>query len=104
MLTDEEQRFVDFWENNRDRLKKFTSQWKMGLPLGLTLAGAISLNLLTGWYKRASSVLNTNPSVILVLIVALLLILLFISAFSAQYKWEMNEQRYRELMAKKDRL
>jgi membrane protein YdbS with pleckstrin-like domain len=102
MLTEEEQRFIDFWENNRDRLKKFSSQWKMGLPLGLTLAAAISLSLMTGWYKRASSVLNTNPSVILVLIAALLLIILFISVFSAQYRWEMNEQRYRELMARKD--
>jgi hypothetical protein len=35
-------------------------------------------------------------------IIAVVLIAGFISIFSAKHQWEMNEQRYKEILAKKD--
>jgi hypothetical protein len=42
-----------------------------------------------------------NPGVLLL---ALILIVVFIAIFSRKFKWEQNEQRYIELLAKKERL
>jgi hypothetical protein len=34
-------------------------------------------------------------------VIAALLIVVFTAVFSARHKWDMDEQRYRELLAKK---
>ena len=47
-------------------------------------------------------VINADPSVILIVIIACLLIVLFIAIFSVQHKWDLNEQRYKELLARRD--
>ena len=106
MLSQEEQNFLKYWEQNRAREKKAFKQWLMGLPLGLLFGIPILLNLFSGWYKRAKMDLNShlsngefNP---LVLLVALLLIVSFVAIFSKRHKWEMNEKQYQELKAKAD--
>ncbi len=79
-------------------------QWGLGLPLGVFLVVAIFLNFFSGWYRRADMTLRSeDSSLILVLLVAALLIVAFIVVFSIRHKWEMNEQYYRELMARKDK-
>jgi peptidoglycan biosynthesis protein MviN/MurJ (putative lipid II flippase) len=105
MLTEEEQQFIEYWEKNRDKQKKFFKQLAIGLPMGVLFAVAIFVNLISGWYKRATMVFNANPSIkslIIVLIIAVLLIVVFVSVFSVKLKWERNDQRYRELMFKKE--
>ena len=104
MLSQEEQNFIIYWEQNRAREKKALKQWLMGLPLGLLFGIPILVNLFSGWYKRAKMDLNGhlsngefNP---LVLLVALVLIVSFVAIFSKRHKWEMNEQQYRELTAR----
>lgn len=106
MLSEEEQHFITYWEQNRNREKKALKQWLMGLPLGMLFGIPILVNLFSGWYKRANMYLNShlsngefNP---LILIIALLLIISFMAIFSKRHKWEMNEQRYRELKARDD--
>ena len=105
MLTPEERGFVDFWRENRLRRKKIFRQVSLGLPLGLLLVIAIFANFFSGWYKRAEMVRNeatqkNDASLVLVLIVAALLIVAFIIIFSVRHKWDINEQRYRELIAR----
>jgi len=105
MLTPEEQKFIDYWKHNRDKQKKFFKQLALGLPLGLLFAAALFINLISGWYKRATMVFNSYPSLsslILVLIVAMLLIVVFISVYSVKHRWDLNEQRYRELVGRDD--
>lgn len=104
MLSEEEQNFIAYWEQNRSREKKVLKQWLMGLPLGLLFGLPILINLFSGWYTRANMDLNShlsngefNP---LILIIALLLIVSFMAIFSKRHKWEMNEQHYRELKAR----
>jgi len=107
MLSEEEERFIIYWEEHRDVEKKTIKQWLVGLPLGLLFGIPIIINFFSGWYKRASMDLNSrltnnqfNP---LVLIVAFLLIVSFVAIFSKRHKWEMHEQKYRELIAKKEK-
>ena len=103
MLTEQEKGFIGYWEQNRLKKKRLLWQLAAGLPLGALLAGTILLNYFSGWHKRAEMKLWANSSGSLVVIVALLLIIVFIVVFSSRHRWDMNEQRYKELMAKKDR-
>lgn len=45
---------------------------------------------------------SSAGSLIIVLLVAILSIVVFISVFSVKVKWERNEQLYKELLAKKE--
>jgi uncharacterized membrane protein len=105
MYTEEEKGFIEYWEQNRDRKKKVFRQLAIGLPTGVLLVTGIFANFFLGWFKRAEMTLRREQSsLILVLLVAALLIVVFIVVFSARHKWDMNEQRYRELLSRKTRL
>jgi uncharacterized membrane protein len=103
-LTEEEKKFMTWWEANRDRQKKLFYQVWLGIPLGIAFALPILINFLAGrfWYKRADSVgaSQFNP---LVLVFALLLIIVFIGVFYKSHSWDQNEQKYLEFQAKKRR-
>ena len=91
---------MEYWEKNREKQKKTVRQFLLGIPAGLLFVIPIVINFSSGWYKRAGMITNTsdfNPGV---LIVALLLITGFIAIFSRRFKWERNEQYYRELKAR----
>jgi hypothetical protein len=103
MLTDEEENFIKYWSTNREKQKRGFRQFLLGIPLALLFVIPISLNFFSGWYKRAKMVSNSsdfNPGVILL---ALLLIIGFIAVFSRKFKWDQFEQRYIELLAKKEK-
>lgn len=102
MLTSEEKNFLQYWEQNRNRKKRLMWQLAAGLPLAVLLAVSIMVNYFSGWYKRATMEINVNASGILVVLAAIILIIVFITVFSAKHKWEMNEQRYLEIKAKEE--
>jgi membrane protein YdbS with pleckstrin-like domain len=103
MLTKEENGFIQYWEDNRLLKKRVWRQLSLGLPLGVALVIAIFANLISGWYKRADiQIKKEESSLILVLLAAALLIVAFVVIFSARHRWEMNEQRYKELLCRKD--
>jgi membrane protein YdbS with pleckstrin-like domain len=103
MLTKEESDFIGYWENNRLRKKKVWRQLSVGMPLGVVLVIAIFVNLFSGWDKRADMEMKKEQSsLILVLLAAALLIVAFIVVFSARHRWDLNEQRYRELLNRRD--
>lgn len=103
MLSKEENDFIRYWEANRLRRKKTVQQFLLGIPAGLLIVIPIVLNLVSGWNKGATMEANSqdfNPGVLLV---ALLLIVGFTAIFWQRHKWDLFEQRYRELLAKRDR-
>lgn len=102
MLTDEEKQFIVFWEENRARKKKVLRQLAIGLPLAVFLVIAIFVNFFSGWYKRADMEIRSSTSLVLVLMIAAVLIVVFVTVFSVRHKWDINDQRYRELLAKRD--
>ncbi len=102
-LTSDEQRFIAYWEEERKRKKKFLRKLSFGLPLAVLMVGAVLVNLVSGWYQKADLEIRKHSSVIIVVLVAVIGIVVFITVFSARHKWEMNEQTYLELLAKKNR-
>jgi len=105
MLTEDEKRFIEYWSANRTKQQKFYKQLAIGLPTGVLFAVAIFINFASGWDKRAAMEFNASPSaksLILVLLLAVILIVIFVSVFSVKVKWEKNEQRYKELLARSD--
>lgn len=102
IFTADEEQFLQYWETNRIKQKKLVNQLLIGLPLGVIFAVPVFLNLFLGWNKHAEAVAKTklNP---IVLITAVILIIVFIAIFSRKHKWEMKEQLYRELLARKQR-
>jgi membrane protein YdbS with pleckstrin-like domain len=101
MLTQEEKGFVEYWEHNRLRKKKVLRQLYAGLPLAVALIVSVFITTFSGWYKRADMELHNNEkSLIVVLFIAAVLIAAFIVIFSARHRWDINEQRYRELVEK----
>ena len=98
MLSEEEKSFVEYWEFNRTRKKKILRQLAVGLPMAVLLAVAIAINFFSGWYKRADMEIRSSASLVLVVIIAALLIVIFTTVFSVRHKWDINEQRYQELL------
>lgn len=105
MLSKEEQEFVKYWEQNRIKQKRFFKQIAIGLPFGVLFALAMFLNFSSGWDKRVLEITKTYPSfksLVIVLLVALLGIVVFVSVFSVKVRWEKYEQRYRELLSRSE--
>jgi hypothetical protein len=100
MLTEEETRFIQYWEHNRLRKKKLLWKLAAGLPLGAAIAILTFINYFSGWYTRAVMQINVSHSGTLVVLIALIGIVIFMVVFSSRHKWEMNEQRYRELLGR----
>lgn len=105
MFSKEEQDFIKYWEENRNKQKRFFKQIAIGLPFGVLFAVAMFINFTSGWDKRVNEITKTYPSfksLIIVLLIAILLIVVFISVFSVKVKWERYEQRYRELLSRSE--
>jgi hypothetical protein len=104
MLTDDEKRFLAFWEKNRERHGRLSYQLLSGLPLGALFSLPILVNFILGrfWYKRADAVgiSQFNP---MVLVFAILLISVFIAVFNKKFKWDQNEQKFLELKSREAR-
>ena len=103
MLNEEEEAFIKYWKANREKQKRGFRQFLLGIPIALLFVVPIALNFFSGWYKRAAMISGTsdfNPGILLL---ALLLILVFIAVFSRKFKWDQYEQRYTELLARKER-
>ena len=104
MLTEEERNFIGYWEQNRNRKKRLIWQLAAGLPLAALLSGGIFITYFSQWYTRAVMIMSLNHSGTLVVLIGLLLTVIFIVVFSARHRWEMNEQRYRELVSKQKKI
>ncbi len=99
MLTEQEKRFISWWEANKLKERKSLKKLLVGLPIGLIFGISILLMVFSGWHKRATMSASTqfNP---IVFMIAILAIIVFISLFYMHHRWEMNDQRYRELIFK----
>lgn len=101
MEQDEEQ-FYQYWLANREKEKHSIRPFFVGLAIGLCMGIAILLVLETGWDERAVMVANSWLSSF-VLLLGILLISVFMAFIYRKFSWEMREQRFRELEAKKNR-
>lgn len=98
-MTEKEAAFLKYWEENRIKEKSILKQFFPGLPIGLAMGAAILLVLESGWYIRADMVAFSQSSPI-VLFIAIAGIVAFTGFFYKKFRWEMNEQAYKELKIK----
>jgi uncharacterized membrane protein YwzB len=103
MLTKEDNDFIQYWEKQRLKKNRFLRNLSIGLPMGVMIVVALVLNFLSGWHKKADMMIRQNASVIIVVLIAAIAIVVFITLFSARHKWEQNELHYQELLAKKEK-
>lgn len=103
-ITEDEKKFLAYWEQNRSKQKKLLNQLMFGLPVGILFSVPLLINFFVGkfWYKRADAVgvSQFSPSV---LVVAVLLISVFVALFNRRFRWEKLEQQYLEIKAKERR-
>ena len=102
MLTQDEEKFIKYWGENKDKVQTGFKQYRTGLSIGLVMGIGILLNFASGWYSRANMVANSQ-STPMVLILALVIIAIFCSIFYRQFNREANDQRYKELLIKKEK-
>jgi predicted PurR-regulated permease PerM len=100
MLTPEEEKFFQYWSEQRQHKKNFLKKISFGLPVVAALAVVFFANFLSGWYGRADKELRRHSSLIIVILVAVIAIVVFFTIFSARHKWEQNESDYQNLLKK----
>lgn len=104
MISEDEKKYLVYWEANRDKERKVVKQLIIGVPIGLIFAVPILISVFSSkfWYKRADAVANsqTNPAV---LVIAIVLIAAFVAIFYKRHQWEMKEQQYQEIKSREKR-
>ncbi len=95
MITVQEELFIHYWESNRNRQKKLFYQLAIGLPVGLVFALPVLLSVIFhDWYKQMTFISDSQITVILITVLG---IAVFFALFRMKFKWEENEQHYKEL-------
>jgi len=102
MLSSSDEIFLAYWSQNGEKQKTSTRPFLIGLSAGFALGISLILVLSTGWYERANMEANSRLSSI-VFLLAILLISFFMAFFYRKFRWEMQEQRYLELVSRKNK-
>ncbi|MDR0794142.1 MAG: hypothetical protein LBE82_12615 [Chitinophagaceae bacterium] len=99
----EEEKFIAYWEANRDREKKLWRQIAIGVPVGFFMSIGILITVFSGWYTRAVKQVYSefNPVII---IIAVIVVSVFIGIFYKKHQWDMNEERYQEFLARREKM
>lgn len=98
MLTERDKSFIKYWEENKEKDKKVWRRFLYGSPWGLIFALPILIAVIFhDWYKN---MVYISPSLITLIIIGVIGIAVFYTVFSMQFKWDRNEQIYKELKFK----
>ena len=106
MITEKDKAFLRYWEQNRDFENTFKRKLSGGLPMAILFGLPIILLIvvirifLPDWYMKISS---TSSGMFFTAVVAMIVVVLFYAYFRMQYKWEMNEQLYKEIKSKQNK-
>ena len=103
MLTPEEERFLQYWQEQSQRKREFLKKFSIGLPLIALMGVIFFVNFLSGWYGKADKELRRHSSLLITILVAVVIIAVFITIFSARHRWDRNEADYQDLLNKKNR-
>lgn len=103
MLSKEDENFLKYWSEQRQKKKPFFGMASVGLRLGMLIAIGLALSIFAATYSRkANPVLENNSSLIITVMIAGLGIVLFLTYFTGQHKWDQNELHYQELLRKRN--
>jgi hypothetical protein len=103
MISEEERKFMSYWEANRDNHAQFSSKLKRGAPMSIIFSGAIICSLVLvyflspDWFTKISQKANAS---FLPILIALIISVVFFSYFRMHFLWERNEETYQALQQK----
>jgi len=106
MITEKEIAFLRYWERNKESENSFLSKLIRGLPMALVFGLPIILFVvvvklfLPEWYMKIA---GSSASAFVTAVVAMVIVIVFYAYFRMQFKWEMNEQLYKELKSKENK-
>lgn len=106
MISEKETVFLRYWERNREIENSFISKLTRGFPMALLFSLPIILLVVVvrlfipDWFMKIS---KTSPGMFITAVIAMIGVTIFYSYFRMQYKWEMNEQLYKELKSKENK-
>lgn len=101
MIMDDEQ-FLAYWPKNSEKEKSSSRAFMLGLSSGFAIGALVLIAIYSGWYPRATMQANSKLSST-VLLIAIMGISIFIAIVYRKFKWEQQEQRYLELIAKQNK-
>jgi cbb3-type cytochrome oxidase subunit 3 len=107
MLTEKEKQFLVYWERNREEQAAFASKLLRGFPMALLFSLPIILSVIVvklffpEWYTKIS---QTSPGMFVTITFAVILIALFYAVFRMHSKWENNEEVYKHLKSKENKI
>ncbi len=119
MLTEKDRQFIVRWEKVREVEGTFRHKFLSGLPMALMFGlpvlfffGAVKI-FFPSWFTTAThkpnevivpemtgKFMKLSSGDVVMVVIAVLIVILFFAYFRMHYKWEMNEQLYRELISK----
>lgn len=102
MLSQENESFLQWWAENRIREKNSLRPFLIGLSFGFSIGIGVILILESGWYERANMVANSRLSSV-IFVLALMIVSVFMAFVYRKFRWEMQEQRYQELLILKNK-
>ena len=100
MSLQDNETFLAFWAENREKEKTSSRPFMIGLSAGFAIGISVIGVMESGWYERANMEANSKLNY-LVLLLAILSISVFMAFIYRKFRWEMQEQRYLELLAAK---
>lgn len=101
MIPDDEQ-FFAYWSENSEKEKSSKKAFMLGLSSGFAIGVCVIAVIYSGWYQRATMVANSKMSSV-VLFTAIIGIAVFIAIVYRKFRWEMQDQRYQEILARKNK-
>ena len=103
MLTKEDENFLKYWSEQREKKRPFLGMASVGFRWGVLIAIGLAASLFAAKFSRkANPVLENDASLIITVMIAGLAIVFFITYFTAQHKRDQNELHYQELLRKKE--
>jgi len=119
MISEKDKQFISDWEKVRERESTFQHKFLTGLPMAfmfglpiLIFFGVVKI-FFPSWFTTAShkqtdiampewsvKFMKLSSGDVITAFIAVVIVILFFSYFRMHYKWEMNEQLYKELKSK----
>jgi len=123
MLNEKDRQFIIHWEQVREQESTFKHKFLSGLPIALMFGlpiiiffGVVKV-FFPEWFTNAThrqteivvpgmteKFMQLSNGDMLMVCIAIIVVVLCFSYFRKHYKWEMNEQLYKELKSKQKKM
>lgn len=123
MLTEKDMQFITRWERVREEESTFKHKFLSGLPMAFLFGLPVLIFFVVvqiffpSWFTTAThkstdivvpelseKFMKLSTGDVAMAFIAVIIVILFFSYFRMHYKWETNEQLYKELKSKEKKM